>query len=118
MANFTCKCGLTIADDEETGGASGLLKPLTQQVALEAFQAEELAKLVSTSPDERKRWQSAHFGPEYPSEVELQELIEGFLYFSHRKDGCTATFNCPKCGRLALLHDVNDEWQFFLADNL
>ena len=114
---LVCKCGAEFGPNNVPEGVTGLLKPLKQQVELEAFQARELAEVLSLDPSKQKGWRDKHFGSEYPNDVELEELIEDFLYSTHRRDGCTATFNCPKCGRLALLHDVNEDWQFFQPES-
>jgi hypothetical protein len=114
---FVCKCGLEVQPDEVIEGATGLLKPLHNQVALESFQAQELAKLFSADAGARRGWLAKHYGPDYPDDDEMEQLIEDFLYVSHRRDGCTATFECPKCKRLALLYDVNEEWRFYTPED-
>ena len=113
---LVCKCGAKFGPHDETEGATGLLKPLHNQVALESFQAQELAELFSADASARREWLTKHYGPDYPDDSEMEQLIEDFLYISHRRDGCTATFECPKCNRLALLYDVNEEWRFYAPE--
>ncbi len=109
MSVFICNCGEKFEEKNIPQEACGLLKPLKQQVALETFQAKELSILFACNTEERKKWSNRHFGPEYPDDWELEELIEDFLYASHRRDGCTATFVCPSCSRLSLLYDVKED---------
>jgi len=40
---FVCKCGIEVKPDEVIEDASGLLKPLHNQLALESYQAQEIA---------------------------------------------------------------------------
>lgn len=114
---FVCKCGREVRPNEVVEGATGLLKPLHNQVALESYQAKEIADLCTANVDARRDWLIKHYGPEWPDGDDLTQVIEDFLYFSHRRDGCTATFECPECGRLALLHDVNEEWRFYKPES-
>lgn len=114
---FVCKCGLEVKPDEAIEGTTGLLKPLHNQVELESLQATEIAKLVGADEGVRADWIARHFARGYPADGDIEEVILDFLYFSHRNDGCTATFECPECGRLALLHDVNEDWRFYKPES-
>jgi hypothetical protein len=117
MSSFTCKCGSVFKDGEEPKNSCGLLKPLTSQIQLESYQAKELSDYVSSNEEERRKWIGEKFGPDYPNDLDIKEIIEDFIYKSHREDGCTATFLCPNCGRLATLYDVNEEWKFYVPEN-
>jgi len=117
MSKFICKCGKVYREEEEPEGASGLLKSLKAQVDLEDYQAQEIAKYIELNDSEKQKWISDHFGSEYPKDVTTKELIEDFLYKSHRQNGCTATFSCPSCGRVAFLYDVNEQWKFYAPED-
>lgn len=117
MSSFTCKCGAVFKEGEEPKDACGLLKSLSLQAQLESYQANELAKLITLNEGERRKWVEEKFGPDYPNDLDLHEVIEDFLYKSHREDGCTATFLCPNCGRIGVLYDVREKWKFYAREN-
>lgn len=116
-STFICICGFSPDPEKSYPGHSGLLKDLSAQVELEEFQSRQLAKLLRSTPAEQHEWATDYFGENWPRSGSLEELICDFLYVSHRRDGCTATFHCPRCGRLALLPDARGPWIIYQKAN-
>lgn len=117
MNTFVCKCGQSFKEREEPKNSLGLLKSLSSQVELEAYQAKNLAEFIKLKKaDNREKWITEMIGPEYPKDSTVEEIIEDYLYKSNRHDGFSATFLCPFCGRLSILNNVNEEWQTFIPE--
>lgn len=86
-------------------------------VDLEECQATEIADYISSNKEHRAEWPYRYFGSEYPTDTTIQEMIEDFLYSSHRKDGYSMTYICPSCGRFAVLNENTEEWKFYAPES-
>ena len=77
---------------------------------------ERIARLVTEfmAAADKGAWVRAYFGDSYSEDVTGHEMVSDVVSRELNRS-FTSVFKCPHCGRFAMKHSDEQEWQFFEA---
>jgi hypothetical protein len=100
VAFLTCNCGHVIRDQTlDNPHKASLLAHQAEQRFWERPAAELAGLARAVKEGQLLAWLARHFGPEYPRDGVLPEVVEDYLQRA-QEDLLRTVYQCERCGRL------------------
>ena len=113
MGRLACECGEIIHDSLVPNPDKGYLIRDQDMAAYFQCQARILSELLqAVAAGKRQEWITAHFGPDYPTDIPDSEFLFDLLH-SCRSDYELEIHQCRHCGRVAIQASLTGNWFYY-----